>query len=255
MLPGKFLFRLIAAVFLVNGCSTAFAQNGQIEIPFSEGYGHAFAVTQSPYVNDYRFSKDETPLELSEKSPSKAFLLSMLLPGMGEAYVGNKTQSKIFLGIELVSWGLVAANMIHVSNRESDYKNFATQHAGINRTGKEDQYWIDIGKYDLIYEYNEQRRRDRDINALYEENGFYYWQWDSRANRLFYDKSRIDTRELERNRLYIYAAIALNHLVSGINALRLANAHNREIKELSFNLDFDYNPNMGKFSLSFHHSF
>ncbi len=113
------------------------------------------------------------------------FFSSLILPGTGEAYVGEKTQRKIFLAIEVVAWGLVVANMINVNMRQDDYKNFAVQHAFVERSGKGDQYWIDIGKFDRIFEYNEQRIRERDIDALYPENRFWYWNWDNTENRFF----------------------------------------------------------------------
>lgn len=38
------------------------------------------------------------------KSPVKAFFLSLLLPGLGEAYAGNYLRAGVFLGIEAVGW-------------------------------------------------------------------------------------------------------------------------------------------------------
>ena len=38
------------------------------------------------------------------KSPTKAFFLSLLLPGLGEAYAGNYLRAGVFLGIEAVGW-------------------------------------------------------------------------------------------------------------------------------------------------------
>jgi hypothetical protein len=154
------------------------------------------------------------------------------------------------LGFEIIGWSLVVANIINVDLRESDYKNYAVQHSKVNRKGKNDQYWIDIGKYNTIYEFNDQRRRERDVSVIYEEIPFYAWIWDRKDNRLLYDSWRIETREIEQNRLYFFAAIALNHLVSAVNALRLANAYNRRIEELSLKFNFDYNPRIGQVSLS-----
>ena len=46
------------------------------------------------------FSKSDNTQEIKLKSPRKAFFLSFLMPGLGEAYVGSK-RSFIFLGIVL----------------------------------------------------------------------------------------------------------------------------------------------------------
>ena len=245
------------SLLLVLGCLLftypLVAQEAAIRIPFKQSTQLGLSAVQID--NDFFQQLNEEPVVEEKKSASKAFFYSLLLPGTGEAYVGEAFQSKLFLGIEIVAWGLVIANIINVNSRESDYKNFAVQHAFLNRTGKGDQYWIDVGKFDTIYEYNEERLRERDVNALYPENSFYYWGWDNRNNRFSYDASRIETREIEQKRLYFYAAIALNHLVSAINALRLANSHNRKLDELSIQFNFDYNPMANQFSFSLSKSF
>jgi len=253
ILPGKkqyLLQLLICFLFLVL---PVMAQETAISIPFKEG--SKYTLSQLWLERDNISFQDEGMNTPERKSASRAFFSSLLLPGTGEAYVGEKTQSKVFLGIEIVAWGLVVANMINVNMRQDDYKNFAVQHASVVRNGKGDQYWIDIGKYDTIFEYNEQRIRERDIDALYPEDRFWYWTWDNTENRFFYDSKRIETRETEQKRLYFFAAIALNHLVSAINALRLANSYNRELDELSLKFNIDYNPMHDQFSLSFQKSF
>jgi hypothetical protein len=187
-------------------------------------------------------STDFKSKSADKKSVSKAFFYSLLLPGLGEAYVGRYGYTRVFLSLEIIGWSLFTANRINVASREQDNRNFAVQHAGINRQGKDDQYWIDIGKYNDIYLFNEQRRRERDINALYQEDAINYWRWDSYANRLNYDQQRIEAREIERQEVFIVGAIVLNHLVSAINALRLAKAYNRNIDQLSWYFNFDYSP-------------
>ncbi len=254
MLPGKrskyILFLMV--LFTINH-APLLAQEDSLVVPFSPG--SRMLMSQNWSDPKLTFSFDNEKVELERKSPSRAFFYSLLLPGTGEAYVGESFQSKLFLGIELVGWGLVIANLVNVNLRENDYKNYAVQHANVVREGKVNQFWIDIGKFDNIFEYNEERRRERDIDGLYPENRFYYWQWDLTSSRFDYDAYRIETREIENKRLYFFAAIALNHLVSAVNALRLANSHNRQIEENSMDLGFNYNPNIGEFSFSIQKSF
>jgi len=254
MLPGKPMQNILILVILISLSNLPLmAQEDSLTLPFSEG--SKILMSQNWAEHERAFSYDEEEANLEKKSPSRAFFYSLLLPGTGEAYIGEEFQSKLFLGIELVGWGLVFANIINVNLREDDYKNYAVQHAKVIRNGKDNQYWINIGKFDNIFEYNDERRRERDIDALYPENRFFYWQWDITANRYDYDAYRIETREIENKRLYYFAAIALNHLVSAINSLRLANSHNRRLEEQSLNLGFDYNPRIGEFSFSIQKSF
>jgi hypothetical protein len=196
-----------------------------------------------------------TNQQLEKKSIGTAFFLSLMLPGLGEAYVGKTGYTKVFLSIEAVGWGLFIANEFQVASRREDYKNYASQHANLLQSGKDDQYWIDIGKYDNIYSFNEQRRRDRNIDAIYTENSDYFWQWDDKSSRLSYDGRRIGAAELEERRTFIIGGIILNHLVSAINALRVARIYNRELEEMGWRLDMDFDPTYGELSLGISKSF
>jgi len=207
--------------------------------------------------NYYKSSKE---LQLGEpaaekKSVGKAFFYSLLVPGLGEAYVGNMGFAKLFFSLEVVGWGVFLGNYQYVSWLQNDYKNYARQHAGISEGGKDDDYWINIGKWDAIYGYNEQRRRDRDVDAIYEENAINFWRWDSHSNRLEYDGRRIRARELERNDVYYLGAIVLNHIVSAINALRVAKAHNRNVETNTFQMGMKIDHYNKGVTLSLSHQF
>jgi hypothetical protein len=171
-------------------------------------------------------------------SPGKVFFYSLLVPGLGEVVLKKSGYTKFFLSVEAVLWGVYVANNLKVKWNKKDYKNYAIQHAVINQVNKDDQYWIDIGKYKTIYDYNEQRRRDRNIDAIYQDNPDYYWSWDTQSNRFFYDEKRIKTRQMEIRNVYYISGIILNHVISAINALRLARKHNRQDKDLSWQVDF-----------------
>ncbi len=209
---------------------------------------------------EQNFEFDSPEIQLLEpqkerKSVAKAFIYSLLIPGMGEAYVGRTGYTKIFMSLEVLGWGLLIGNYEHVSWLQNDYKNYARQHADVSQGSKDDGYWIDIGKYDVIYEYNEQRRRDRDVDAIYEENAINYWRWDTHSNRLDYDGRRIHSRELEQNEVYYIGGIVLNHLVSAINALRVAKAYNRNLNQDSWQMGVKLDSYQKGISLSFNQPF
>lgn len=172
---------------------------------------------------------DVTTADPEPQSVGKAFLLSLLVPGTGEYMNGHKGYGRFFFGAELLLWGSVIANREYVDILRDEYRAFAVEHAGLSPSGKDPDFWNNIGKYDDLYSYNEQRRRERNINAIYPETGAYFWSWDSRSNRFVYDGRRISSNEIANRDTYFYAAIVLNHLVSGINAMRLARKHNRSL--------------------------
>jgi hypothetical protein len=185
-----------------------------------------------------------------EKKAGKAFFYSLVLPGMGEAYVGRTGYTKFFLTVEALAWGMLVANHFNVTWQTKDYRNYAVQHAGVNPDAKDKDYWINVGYYYSIYAYNEQKRRDRNIEAIYEENAFYTWQWDTEENRKYYAVKRAETREMEGRAVYFMGAIVLNHLVSAINAMRLTRHYNKQEK-LSWHLNCRYNPINSRLMLSY----
>ncbi|MBN2424341.1 MAG: hypothetical protein JXR46_09065 [Calditrichaceae bacterium] len=174
------------------------------------------------------------------KSPGKAFLYSLILPGCGEYYLGYKNRAALFLGIEILAWTGYIANDLYAGHMEHEYKTFAVQHARVNRSGKDIQYWIDIGKFDDIYAFNDQRERDRYFDRIYSNTDFYYWSWDSRENRFIYDKKRLDAGELKNRDVYFMGVLLLNRMVSAIHSMAMARKYNRKIKEgMSWNIHFD----------------
>ncbi len=182
-------------------------------------------------ISTFNYQHD-TP---EKKSIGKALLLSLLIPGAGEFYVGNNTHGKIFLGTEILAWGTFFINDYHASSLEKDYKAYARLHAGVTGSGHNEQYWIDIAKFDDIYSYNTLREKDRRFDDIYNEDGASFWQWDNKKNRFRYAKKRFASGEIKNRDVYFFTAILVNHIVSGINAIRLARKHNRSIAQSSFN--------------------
>jgi len=69
--------------------------------------------------------KDDVETEkIKPKSTRKAFFLSLLLPGLGEAYVGSK-RSIIFFGIEALAIWTYFSNTNKGNDLENDYERFA----------------------------------------------------------------------------------------------------------------------------------
>ncbi len=173
-------------------------------------------------------------------SPGKAGLLSLLLPGAGEYYLGHKNSFTLFLSTEIVAWSALFANRLFYDHLVREYKTYARQHAGFDPgVPRDDRFWTDIGKYDDIYAFNDQRERERNFDDLYEVNAQNYWRWDQHENRLTYDAKRLHANDVDNKRVYFQLAIVLNHLVSAINALRLARLHNRQLEEQKVGLRFD----------------
>lgn len=176
----------------------------------------------------------------SKKSVGKALFLSLFVPGAGEYYADETFYTKIFFGIEVAAIGSLLLTDYIYRSKLDDSRIFATSHAGINPSGKDNDYWRVVGKYDDIFLHNQQRLRERAIGDLIPENELNNWRWDTHKNRLKYDKKRLDAQLIRDSEAFIITAIFVNHLVSAINAVRLTRKFNKRLASygLKYNMVF-----------------
>jgi len=81
----------------------------------------------------------------NKKSPGISILLSALLPGAGHFYAGRMDVGAYFLGAEAAMWlGLFGVNYYGGVLRD-DSRSFASVHAGLNKDGKDDDYFANVG--------------------------------------------------------------------------------------------------------------
>jgi hypothetical protein len=179
----------------------------------------------------FSLRQDESarPAAPGKKNVGLAALYSLLLPGMGELYAGGFDSGKYFLIGEGVLWLTYAGFTAYGDAIQADSRAFATARAGIVQEGKSDQYFVDIGNYMSIDEYNEQKLRDRQPEKLYDPAAGYAWQWDTEDSRVSFRTERIRSDDVYNSRKLVVAVILLNHLASAINAARCAVVHNKEI--------------------------
>jgi hypothetical protein len=173
-----------------------------------------------------------------KKTTGLAAIYSLLLPGMGELYAGNFESGKYFLLAEGVLWLTYAAFEIHGNQLRDDSRAYARAHAGVNPGGKDDQYFVDIGNFLNIDDYNTKRLRDREPERLYDPAGGFAWQWDSEQSRVAFREQRIASENMYNNRKFVVAVILINHVGSAINAVRGVIVHNKAVNDALGYLDF-----------------
>jgi len=181
------------------------------------------------------------PLTQEENLPAKksvglAVLYSLLVPGMGELYADGFSSGKYFLIAEGVLWLGYAAVQIHADELRDGARSFAVSHAGVDVSGKDDDFFVDVGNFMTVADYNDKRLRDREPEKLYDPLAGYNWRWDNDASRLTYRDQRISSENMYNNRKFIGAAIVVNHIVSAINAARSVIAYNNAQRDALGNL-------------------
>ena len=104
---------------------------------------------------------------------------------------------------------------------KKNYIAFAVEHAAISSAGKDHKYWVDIGNFKTIEDYNDEHLRNREMNDIYDANLRWSWDWDEDSNRNAFEQKRILSDQMKQVATFGAGAIVLNHIVSAIDALYL----------------------------------
>jgi hypothetical protein len=171
------------------------------------------------------------PIDASKKSAATAVLYSLLLPGMGEYYADGFDVGRYSLIAEGGLWLTWFSFRQYGTWLRDDARNFASVHAGAVNAGKNDRYFVDLGNFNDIYEYNDKQLQDRELENLYDANSSYYWRWDSDQNRQEYRAMRVSSERVLNNAQFVIAGIVVNHIVSAVNAARLVRIANQRTSE------------------------
>ncbi len=182
----------------------------------------------------------DQPVSLeTKKSVGLAVLYSLAVPGMGELYAGGFSSGKYFLGAEGLLWLTYAVFDIRAFALQDDGRAFASAHAGVIPAGKSDQFYVDVGNFLTLADYNAKKMRDRTSDLVYDPAAGYNWSWDTDANRMAFRDQRVRADNVFNNRKFVLGAILVNHIASAINAARTAISHNKELSGILGDLRFE----------------
>jgi len=197
----------------------------------------------------YQFSQKVDSVNSSNvnagyKKRGTAFIISLVLPGAGERYIGKKKLAKAFLITEITLWvGYFAFNEYGKWIRD-DALAFAATHSGAKTGHKPSQFFVDIGNYGIIDEYNDAKQRMRQFDKVYTSED-YYWQWDEDKSRRRFENMRIASDQAINRSVFVLGGIFANHLLSAIDAVWQSHRHNKKLnqiskKQVSINIQTDF---------------
>ncbi len=210
----------------------------------------------------------------TKKSPTKAFLMSLVVPGLGQYYIGDKKKAIVYAGADLVSW-LLYFKWDGQGNKLTDqYETFSQAHW--SRSAYIDYLWFaegDSSDYNINKKIFTHHLPSTNTQQYYEMTGKYdqfAWGWDDAslygaglyehianndtnisvadsvpysANRFIYENMR-----LKANNKYDYARKMLmisvfNRVISSVAAFIVTKNKNERANspdsEFSFNLKAD----------------
>jgi hypothetical protein len=163
-----------------------------------------------------------------DKSLGKALLLSLAVPGAGEAYLGAPGRARAFLVSEAAIWSSFVCFRVQGSMREDAYQDKARLFAGV-RGVKDDTYYRVLSYYLSSEEYNvdilrEARLRypdDRQQQLEYFEANAYFgedgWEWDTLQRMDEFTHERTMSRQSYRRAVLTTGFAVLNRMVSMID--------------------------------------
>ncbi len=167
--------------------------------------------------------QEALPQSAAPKSPTigGAFMRSLAIPGWGQHRAGAKTAARNFFVAEILLWGGFATQEVYGRWLKDDFKLFAATHAGAEISGKDDQFFVDLGNFISVDEFNQNRLRRRDVEGLYDP-ATHFWRWTTEANRQkFFNLRKRSDKAFSRAEL-IAAGVIANHIISGIHAAWVA---------------------------------
>ncbi len=168
---------------------------------------------------------DVPNMQADKKSPGLSILLSLVLPGAGHYYAGRSDVGAYFFGAEVGMWlGLFGVNYYGNILRD-DSRSFAATHSGLDKSGKDDDYFSNVGNYLNIYDYNNDKLARGEYEKIYDVNT-HFWNWDLSANMDSFESQRKRSERTYNLRTIFVTGMILNRLVSGISALVLTNKGN-----------------------------
>lgn len=208
----------------------------------------AFTLRQAPAIdlstgtNDRAVAHGAVAADMMDaggpKSTSRAVLYSLLLPGLGQHYLGETRRAWTFFVAEGAIWTSFAIFQTQGHIRRDAYKEYASVFAGISGNDHSDDFYREIGDYDSSGEYELYIKSDGRSytypNSDYATIEEYFvnnritdyepWAWRSTEDREHYYSLRWGSRLAFRRSLYSLAAALGNRIFSAVYALRSSRA-------------------------------
>ena len=188
------------------------------------------------------------------KSPSRAALYSLILPGAGQYYVEKNYKFKMFLGIEAGLWTTYFGFRKYGDFKDDASRGWAVLHADADPANRDNDYWVKMTYYDNRDRneddglgYNQMAAvYDRGDAKLFPETPTYYWNWDTYNSRQKYRNLRNQSKTAFERADIAVGIIIANHIVSSLEAFFSAAKLNRhlEFSDSGFQLRYKLKPNL-----------
>lgn len=189
------------------------------------------------------------------KSLVKTVLFSVLVPGGGEYYLGNRGKAKFFFAAEVLTWITYFGFRTYGDWNKDDMIKFAADRAGADIEGRSDQFEDWVGFYSSIDQFNRTGREADPDRPFLEDNASNHWRWQSDADRNTYRDMKNAYRENYRGSDFALGFAMVNRIVSVVDAVRDFRRLRRRVEDPLFGMgtvtyEVEVNPFAGERQLS-----
>jgi hypothetical protein len=166
---------------------------------------------------------------------AQILLRSLTVPGWGQGTLGRNGAAKAFILVEAGIWASFAAFHVQEAMRRDSYERSARLNAGIDLSGRDEEYRRIVGGFLSSDDYNlfvvyrdaanlyyEDPVKYREYIAEHELKGADAWHWASIEDLFQYRSQRKDSQRASQRANTAMALAIVNRFVSALHAARVA---------------------------------
>ena len=166
---------------------------------------------------------------------AQILLRSLTVPGWGQATLGRRTSATVFALLEAGIWGTYAGFQVQDRLRTRSYERTARVTAGIDLSGRDEEFRRIVGSFISSDEYNLLVVARDAANLYYDDptqmeayidslslRGDNAWAWPDVESLLRYRAQRKDAQRAQQRANTVLAVAVANRLVSALHAARAA---------------------------------
>jgi len=175
--------------------------------------------TVSAQSADFKTLQDAS-LNENQKSPSAAFVRSLVLPGWGHFYAGNQhnTRGAVHVGVDAALIGSIFGFNIRANRIENDFITFANLNAGVDLSSRDRSFRLAVADFNSLEDYNDYQLRTRNWNRLIEDTPNNRWNWPNFDARNRYSEMRSDSDRIRSQIPALAGIMVVNRIISAISA-------------------------------------
>ncbi len=170
--------------------------------------------------------------ERAPRSPGKAALLSLLLPGLGHRYAHDgswRGAASLFALADAGFWLGLAGAQWQPDQVVQSYRTLAAAGAGAQLDGKDRRFFLNLAAFPSSDAFREAQLRNRAWDQIdYVSDPAFQWHWTSETDFRTYRRLRDDADAWSRRRTLFISTLVANRLLAALTALRAANRANQD---------------------------